>query len=98
MNLHVPEKWEPFVRSKMQSGEYASQDAFVDKALTMLQWHETELDEDEIDPLGIEDLLLEGLNSGPPILMTRIEWDKIWAEGERRAAEIRARKAEQRNE
>jgi len=31
MNLNVPEKWEPFIRSKMQSGHYRSEDEVLDQ-------------------------------------------------------------------
>jgi len=34
---------------------------------------------------GLKQLLLDGLHSGPPVPMTRKEWDKLWAEVEERA-------------
>ena len=37
MNLHVPEEWEPFIRSQVQSGRYDSENEVLDEALRLLQ-------------------------------------------------------------
>ena len=42
MNLNVPEKWEPFIRSKMQSGHYRSEDEVLDEALLLLKQRDSE--------------------------------------------------------
>src|SRR5512135_3421475 len=37
MNLHVPEEWEPFIRTQVQSGRDASENEVLDEALRLLQ-------------------------------------------------------------
>jgi putative addiction module CopG family antidote len=46
MNAHISEKWEPFVRSQVQSGRYASADAVIDEALRLLN----ERDQGQAEP------------------------------------------------
>src|SRR5262245_9801916 len=57
MSLNVPEKWEPFIRSKMQSGRYRSEEEILDEALCLLKQRDSEHAEEKN---RIEALLLEG--------------------------------------
>ena len=90
MNLSVPEKWKPFIRSKMQSGQYRSEDEVVDAALRLLERHDSKQAEEES---RIEALLIEGLDSGPATPMTSDDWDEIEREGQRIIAARKARKS-----
>jgi antitoxin ParD1/3/4 len=90
MNLSVPEHWEPFIRAKMQSGRYRSEDEVLDEALRLLKEHDSEQAEERE---RIEALLIEGLNSGPSTPMTSEDWDEIEREGQRIIAARKARKA-----
>lgn len=89
MQLNIPEKWEAFIRAKMQSGAYASADELLDDALHLLQ----EQDVLEADA-GLEALLLEGLNSGPATPMTAKDWDDMAREGQRIAEARKTRKTQ----
>ena len=42
MNLNVPEKWKPFIRSKMKSGRDRSEDEVLDEALGLLKQRDSE--------------------------------------------------------
>ncbi len=90
MNLSVPEKWEPFIRSKMQSGRYRSEEEVLEEALRLLKERDSEHAEEKA---RVEALLIEGLDSGPSTLMTSDEWDEIEREGQRIIATRTARKA-----
>ncbi len=90
MNLNVPEKWEPFIRSKMQSGHYRSEAEVLDEALRLLKQRDSEHTEEE---MRIEALLIDGLDSGPSTPMTSHDWDEIEREGQQIIATRKARKA-----
>jgi len=89
MNLSVPEKWEPFIRSKMQSGHYRSEAEVLDEALRLLKQRDSEHIEKRE---RIEALLIEGLDSGPSTPMSSEDWDQIEREGQRIIAARKARK------
>ena len=90
MNLSVPEEWEPFIRAKMQSGRYRSEDEVLDEALRLLKEHDSKHAEEKA---RVEALLIEGLDSGPSTPMTSEDWDEIEREGQRIIAARKARKA-----
>jgi antitoxin ParD1/3/4 len=79
MNINVPEKWQPFIRSKIQSGQYASENEVLDEALRLLKQQDLE----HTEAAQVESLLLEGLDSGPSTPMTSRDWDEIEREGQR---------------
>ena len=90
MNVDVPEKWKPFIRSKMQSGHYRSEDEVLDEALRLLEQRDSERTEEK---MRLEALLIEGLDSGPSTPMTSHDWDEIEREGQQIIATRKARKA-----
>ncbi len=89
MNLNVPEKWKPFIRSKMKTGHYRSEREVLDEALTLLKQRDSEHTEEKT---RIEALLIEGLDSGSSTPMTSRDWDEIEREGQRIMANRKARK------
>ena len=89
MNLQLPEKWKPFIRSKMQSGRYRSEDEVLDEALRLLQQRDSEHAEEK---MRIEALLIEGLDSGPSTPMTSDDWDEIERDGQQIIVKRKARK------
>ena len=89
MNLHVPEEWEPFIRSQVQSGRYASENEVLDEVLRLLQERDLKHAGEEA---RVEALLIEGLDSGPSTPMTPDDWDEIEREGRRIIAARKARK------
>jgi antitoxin ParD1/3/4 len=90
MNLNVSEKWKPFIRSKMRSGHYRSEDEVLDEALRLLKQRDSEHTEEK---MRIEALLIDGLDSGPSTPMTSHDWDEIEREGQRIIATRRDRKS-----
>ena len=40
MNAYIPDRWEPFIRSQLQSGRYSSEGAIIDEALRLLSERE----------------------------------------------------------
>jgi antitoxin ParD1/3/4 len=88
MNLNVPEKWKPFIRSKMKSGRYLSEDEVLDEALRLLKQRDSEQSSEK---MRVEALLIEGLDSGPSTPMTSHDWDELEREGQQIMA---ARKAQ----
>jgi antitoxin ParD1/3/4 len=90
MNLPVPEEWEPFIRSQVQSGRYASENEVLDEPLRLLQERDRKHAGEES---RVEALLIEGLDSGPSTPMTPDDWDEIEREGRRIIAACKARKA-----
>ena len=42
MTLNLPEKWKPFIRSKMKSGRYCSEAEVIDEALHLLKERDSE--------------------------------------------------------
>ena len=78
MNINVPEKWKPFIRAKMRTGNYRSEVELLDEALCLLK----QRDSDQVkEKVRIEALLIEGLDSGPSTPMTSRDWDEIEREG-----------------
>jgi antitoxin ParD1/3/4 len=90
MNLSLPEKWRPFIRSKMQSGRYRSEAEVLDEALRLLQQRDSEHTEEK---MRIEAILIEGLDSGFSTPMSSRDWDEIEREGQQIIATRKARKA-----
>ncbi len=89
MNLTVPKKWEPFIRSKIKSGHYRSEDEVLEEALRLLKQRDSERVQEK---MRIEALLIEGLDSGPSTPMSSIDWDEIEREGQHIIAARKARK------
>ena len=44
MNATISERWEPFVRSQVQSGRYASEQAVIDEVLRLLEQRDEQAD------------------------------------------------------
>jgi antitoxin ParD1/3/4 len=90
MKLHVSEKWKPFIRSKIQSGHYRSEDEVLDEALRLLKQRDSEHFEEKT---RLEALLIEGLDSGLSTPMTSDDWDEVERQGQQLIATRKARKA-----
>jgi antitoxin ParD1/3/4 len=90
MTIRLSGECERFVRSLVQGGRYASEEAVVDEALRLLEARDRNQAE---ETQRLEALLIEGLNSGPPTPMTSEDWDEIEREGRRIAAARQGRKA-----
>jgi antitoxin ParD1/3/4 len=89
LNLNLNEKWKPFIRSKMQTGQYRSEGEVLDEALRLLKQRDLERTQDKT---RIEALLIEGLDSGSATPMNFDDWDEIEREGQRIIAARKARK------
>ena len=89
MNLTVPKKWEPFIRSKIQSGRYRSEGELLEEALRLLKQRDSQHTDEK---MRIEALLIEGLDSGPSTPMTSHDWDEIEREGQHLIAARKVRK------
>ena len=93
MNLHVSEKWKPFIRSQdKQSGHYRSEDEVLDEALRrLLKQRDSEHFEEKTRLEAALDL--EGLDSGLSTPMTSHDWDEVERQGQQLIATRKARKA-----
>ena len=90
MNVHVAERWEPFIRSQLQSGRYTSVDQVLDEALGLLEQRDLR---NSSGKERVETLLVEGLDSGPSTPMTVADWDDVEREGHQIIAGRKAAKA-----
>ena len=61
-----------FVEAKVASGGYSSESDYIAALLTNAQRQEA--------GEKLRAMLQEGEDSGPPLRMTREEWDKVWRE------------------
>jgi antitoxin ParD1/3/4 len=88
MNLSIPDIWAPFIRSKVQSGRYGSENEVLEEALRLLE----QRDATHVEQTSrLEELLIEGLDSGSSTPMTTEDWDAIEREGEQMIAARKAR-------
>lgn len=71
MNVHLTAELEEFVQEKVQSGLYGSASEVVREALRLLARRDAES--------RLEDLLLEGLDSGKAREMTDDDWREVRA-------------------
>jgi antitoxin ParD1/3/4 len=90
MNIQVSDAWAPYIRSKIQSGHYGSEDEVLDEALRLMKARDSGLTEED---LRIEELLIEGLDSEPSTPLTSQDWDDIEREAQQLAASQTARKS-----
>ena len=91
MIVNIAEQWNPFIRSQVQSGRYASEDEVLDDALTLLKQRAARQD---LERARLETLLIQGLESGPSTPMTSDDWDEVEREGQRLIAERKAQAAQ----
>ncbi len=77
MTIHLSRSQEQFVRTLLQEGDYASETEVVEEALRLLEEHRLQ----KTGRKKLENLLLEGLDSGPSTPMTAQDWDEIEREG-----------------
>ena len=68
MNVSIPEPMKEYVERRVTSGEYSSVSEYI-RALVRD-------DRDRKAREKLEGLLLEGVNSGPPIRVSSTYWDK----------------------
>ena len=88
MTINLSENREQYVRSLVQGGRFASEDAVIEEALRLLEEQNLQHDTER---QRVESLLLEGLDSGPSTPMTSDDWDEIEREGQRLIASRKAR-------
>lgn len=69
MNVHLTAELDAYVRRKVESGLYGSASEVIREGLRLL----ARRDADET----LEALLLEGLESGEPVEMTRVDWGRL---------------------
>lgn len=89
MTIHLSGNQEQFVRALLQGGDFASESEVVEEALRLLAEHRLQ----GSGRKKLEDLLLEGLDSGPSTPMTAQDWDEIEREGKLLIAARKNRRA-----
>jgi antitoxin ParD1/3/4 len=72
INVKLSPALREFVEAKVVAGGYSSESDYIAAVLSDAQRQET--------GEKLRTLLQEGEDSGPPVLMTREEWDKVWQE------------------
>jgi antitoxin ParD1/3/4 len=82
MNISLPEPLKQFIDEQVSSGRYGSVSEYVRELVRQDEKHRTQQ--------KLEALLLEGLESGAPAEMTRLDWEDIRREA---LARIKARSA-----
>jgi putative addiction module CopG family antidote len=81
MNVHLSERWEPFIRSQMQSGRYRSENEVLDEALQLLrQRDQVQRTGDQAEPLASEPVpawqrVLDNMKAVPDDVFDRIPAD-----------------------
>lgn len=75
-----------FVEGKVRTGRYRDSSEVVREALRLL-----EQGEDRREDPALEQLIQEGLDSGPVEPLNRRTWDQIWEESDRLARTLRRR-------
>jgi antitoxin ParD1/3/4 len=75
-----------FVEGKVRTGRYQDSSEVVREALRLL-----EQGEDRREDPALEQLIQEGLNSGPPKPLNRRTWEQIWEESDRLVRPLRRR-------
>lgn len=68
ISIPLPDDLAQFVDERVKAGRYGSPSAYIQALL--------QIDRDKGEPLWVEEALLEGLESGPPIQVT----DEMWEE------------------
>jgi antitoxin ParD1/3/4 len=72
MNVSLTKRQKEYVQEKVRSGNYQSASEVVREALRVLETLETENS-------WLEEQILEGINSGPGIPITKSYWTKVRA-------------------
>ena len=81
MNIRVSERWEPFIRSELESGRYGSEDEVVEEALGLLlrksesEDAETSSASSSIEPKPSWMRVLENMQDLPDEVFDRIPTD-----------------------
>src|SRR2546421_386972 len=66
-----------FIEGKVQSGRYQDSSDVIRAALPAFERSEASREDS-----ALEDLIQEGLDSGPAVPVARRTWDEIWAESD----------------
>jgi antitoxin ParD1/3/4 len=90
LEINLPEPLKEFVDAQVQGGEYKSASDFVRHLLQEAQQHVQRRD---AASYRLEQMLLQGLDSGSGVVLTEDNWDQFWAE---RNAALQTRLAERR--
>ncbi len=78
MNVSLPPSMKEWVDKQVQTGDYGTASEYVRQLLREEQRRQAQQ--------KLEDLLVEGIESGPATPMTRKDWDEVRQEGRRRLA------------
>ena len=78
INVELSPGQRQFVRAKVVSGDFSSESDYIAALVSDAQRQEA--------GEKLRAMLQEGEDSGPPVLMTREEWDKVWQEASEEAA------------
>ena len=78
MNVSLPPAMKEWVDKQVQTGGYETASEYVRQLLREEQRRQAQQ--------KLEDLLVEGIESGPSTPMTRKDWDDVRQEGRRRLA------------
>ena len=85
MNISLPDDLKAFVEDEAAGRGFASASEYVMAILVDAR-------ERRIERKRLDDLLLEGLDSGPSTPLTSEDWDHIRSEGKKRIAERKSRR------
>jgi antitoxin ParD1/3/4 len=72
MNISLPDSLKEYVKERVEEEHYSTPSDYVRSLIRE--------DQKQRDEKKLEQMLLEGLRSGPPIEMTPREWKRLWAE------------------
>jgi antitoxin ParD1/3/4 len=72
MNISLPDSMKKYVKGRVYEERYGTQSDYVRSLIRE--------DQKRHDENKLEQMLLDGLRSGPGIRMNHQEWKKLWAE------------------
>jgi putative addiction module CopG family antidote len=78
INVELSPGQHQFVRAKVTSGHFSSESDYIAALVSDAQRQEA--------GEKLRTMLQAGEDSGPPVLMTRAEWDKVWQEANEETA------------
>ncbi len=80
INVSIPEALGQFIEKRVAEGGYSAADEYVGELIRE--------DQKRLEQQRLETLLLEGLDSGPAMEMTKEDWDElkqaVWDRAEQR--------------
>lgn len=92
LEITLPEPLKGFVEDKVATGNFGTASAYIEQLIREAQEREEEeeaFDESKWDMAHLESLIMEGVNSGPPILVDEAYWERKKARLAERIAQLR---------